>query len=215
MRGILEMVVDDPEVKKTRFLRLRRLVNRLSSGEPHDLRWRKLVLDVRQHLEFYAIENDAAGVQVQTYSGSSGKSGGERQKLTMTILAAALRYQLSGDDVDFPRYSTIMVDEAFDKADPEFTKTAMQIFKKCGFQVIAATPMKGIMALDEFIGGAAYIYKTKNVSHARLLEYDSQKRELVIPKEVRAQVAAEEALAVAAKKHDAEGPEVVPPEAVQ
>lgn len=209
IRGILEMVVDDPEVKKIRFLQLRKLVNRLSSGEPHDVRWRKLVLDVRQHLEFYAIENDAAGVQVQTYSGSSGKSGGERQKLTMTILAAALRYQLSGDDGDFPRYSTIMVDEAFDKADPEFTKTAMQIFKKCGFQVIAATPMKGIMALDEFIGGASYIYKIKNVSHARLLEYDEQKRELVIPKEVRAQVAAEEALAVAAKKHDAEGPEAV------
>lgn len=210
MRGILEMVVDDAEVKKARFLNLRKLVNRLSSGEPHDVRWRKLVLDVRQHLEFYAIESDAAGVQVQTYSGSSGKSGGERQKLTMTILAAALRYQLSGDDGDFPRYSTIMVDEAFDKADPEFTKTAMQIFKKCGFQVIAATPMKGIMALDEFIGGAAYIYKIKNVSHARLLEYDVQKRELVIPKEVRAQVAAEDALAAATKKHETEGPEATP-----
>ncbi len=207
MRGILEMVVDDADVKKARFLNLRKLVTRLSSGEPHDVRWRKLVLDVRQHLEFYAIESDAAGMQVQTYSGSSGKSGGERQKLTMTILAAALRYQLSGDDGDFPRYSTIMVDEAFDKADPEFTKTAMQIFKKCGFQVIAATPMKGIMALDEFIGGAAYIYKIKNVSHARLLEYDMQKRELLIPKEVRAQVAAEDALAAATKKHDAEGPE--------
>jgi uncharacterized protein YPO0396 len=215
MRGILEMVVDDPEVKKARFIKLRQLVSRLSSGEPHDQRWRKLVLDVRQHLEFYAIESDAAGVQVQTYSGSSGKSGGERQKLTMTILAAALRYQLSGDDGDFPRYSTIMVDEAFDKADPEFTKTAMQIFKRCGFQVIAATPMKGIMALDEFIGGAAYIYKIKNVSYARLLEYDVEKRELVIPKEVRAQVAAEEALSEAAKKQDVEGPAVAAPEAVK
>lgn len=212
IRGILEMAVDDAEVKKARFLHLRKLVNRLSSGEPHDMRWRKLVLDVRQHLEFYAIENDAAGVQVQTYSGSSGKSGGERQKLTMTVLAAALRYQLSGEDGDFPRYSTIMVDEAFDKADPEFTKTAMQIFKKCGFQVIAATPMKGIMALDEFIGGAAYIYKIKNVSHARLLEYDVQKRELLIPKEVRAQVAAEDALTAATKRHDTEGSEPMPKE---
>lgn len=205
MRGILEMVVDDAEVKKARFLNLRKLVNRLSSAEPHDIRWRKLVLDVRQHLEFYAIESDAAGDQVQTYSGSSGKSGGERQKLTMTVLAAALRYQLSGDDGDFPRYSTIMVDEAFDKADPEFTKTAMQIFKKCGFQVIAATPMKGIMAIDEFIGGAAYIYKINNVSHARLLEYDDSRRELVIPKEVRAQVAAEDALAAASKRHGTDG----------
>ncbi len=52
--------------------------------DPEDQRWRKLVLDVRQHVNFTAYEMDEAGNVLETYLSGSGKSGGQRQKLTTT-----------------------------------------------------------------------------------------------------------------------------------
>src|SRR3546814_20808370 len=64
------------------------------------------------------------------YRSGAGKSGGQRQKLAATCLAAALRYQLGGQDRALPSYSTVVLDEDFDKADAEFTAMAMNIFKR-------------------------------------------------------------------------------------
>jgi uncharacterized protein YPO0396 len=91
---------------------------------------------------------------VEVYRSGAGKSGGQRQKLAATCLAAALRYQLGGQDRALPSYSTVVLDEAFDKADAEFTAMAMNIFKTFGFQMIVATPLKSVMTLEPFIGGA-------------------------------------------------------------
>lgn len=76
---------------------LRGLVMRLSSQEPDAQRWRNLVLDLRLHADFIGREFEEQGVEVEVYRGGSGKSGGQRQKLATTCLAAALRYQLAGD----------------------------------------------------------------------------------------------------------------------
>ena len=43
---------EDRELAESRFLALRRLVERLSSQESENKRWRQAVLDVRQHMEF-------------------------------------------------------------------------------------------------------------------------------------------------------------------
>ena len=51
----------------------------------------------------------------------------------------------------------MVLDEAFDKADNEFTALAMNIFKNFGFQMIVATPLKSVMTLEPFIGGACFI----------------------------------------------------------
>ena len=91
------------------------------------------MLDVRQHIDFIARERDTAGVEVEVYRSGAGKSGGQRQKLAATCLAAALRYQLGGIDGAYPTYSTVVLDEAFDKADPKFTALAMNIFVTFGF----------------------------------------------------------------------------------
>ena len=49
-------------------------------------------------------------------------------------LAAALRYQLGGQDHSVPSYSTVVLDEAFDEADAKFTAAAMTIFKTFGLR---------------------------------------------------------------------------------
>ncbi|QFY89759.1 ATP-binding protein [Magnetovirga frankeli] len=173
---------DDSELAESRFLALRRLVERLSSQEPENKRWRQAVLDVRQHMEFIGRETDESGVEVEVYRSGSGKSGGQRQKLATTCLAAALRYQLGGNEHGVPLYAPVVLDEAFDKADNEFTALAMNIFKNFGFQMIVATPLKSVMTLEPFIGGACFIdISDRRISGVLMIEYDSQQQRLKLP----------------------------------
>ena len=176
----------DPSLAEQRFLALKALVLRLASQDPAEQRWRALVLDVRQHIDFIARERDAAGVEVEVYRSGAGKSGGQRQKLAATCLAAALRYQLGGIDGAYPVYSTVVLDEAFDKADPKFTALAMNIFVTFGFQMIVATPLRSVMALEPFIGGATYVsIKDRKVSQAGQIEYDEAQSRLRLSAEER------------------------------
>ncbi len=182
----------DRELAESRFLTLRRLVERLSSPEPENKRWRQAVLDVRQHMEFIGREIDESGVEVEVYRSGSGKSGGQRQKLATTCLAAALRYQLGGNEHGAPMYAAVVLDEAFDKADNEFTALAMNIFKNFGFQMIVATPLKSVMTLEPFIGGACYIdINDRRDSGVLLIEYDSEQQRLKLPAHARTEATVE------------------------
>ena len=185
-----------------RFALLNQLVKRLASQETADRHWRALVLDVRQHVEFMAREmDDETGAEIEAYRSGAGKSGGQRQKLTSTCLAAALRYQLGGRDRARPAFATVVLDEAFDKADAEFTRTAMNIFTTFGFQMVVATPLKSVMTLEPFIGGACYVHNTDRRSSSVLrIDYDREHRRLDLPQ----QLMAAKALTKASDNADAE-----------
>ena len=173
---------DDREEAEARFIVLRGLVEQLASQDPEKKRWRNLVLDVRQHVEFLGRESDREGNQVEVYQGGAGKSGGQRQKLATTCLAAALRYQLGGEDCGVPQYASVVLDEAFDKADNEFTAQAMAIFAKFGFQMIVATPLKSVMTLEPFIGGACFVdIAERRQSGVLMIEYDHDRQRLKLP----------------------------------
>jgi len=169
-----------------RFALLNQLVKRLASLETSDRHWRALVLDVRQHVEFMAREiDDESGAEIEAYRSGAGKSGGQRQKLTSTCLAAALRYQLGGRDRARPSFATVVLDEAFDKADAEFTRTAMNIFTTFGFQMIVATPLKSVMTLEPFIGGACYVHNTdRRTSSVLRIDYDREHKRLDLPQQL-------------------------------
>ncbi len=172
------------EVHERRFLVIRDLVNRLSSQEPPEKRWQESVLDVRQHVEFIGRELNLEDQEIEVYRSGAGKSGGQRQKLATTCLAAALRYQLGGSDHEVPVYAPVVLDEAFDKADNEFTTLAMNIFKNFGFQMIVATPLKSVMTLEPFIGGACFInISDRQRSSVLLIEYDDEQQRLDLPEQ--------------------------------
>lgn len=178
---------ENRELAETQFGILRQLVARLAADDPEHKRWREQVLDVRQHVEFIGVEKEVAtGRQVEVYRSGAGKSGGQRQKLATTCLAAALRYQLGGDDGHLPRYAPVVLDEAFDKADNEFTALAMNIFENFGFQMVVATPLKSVMTLEPFIGGACFVdISGRHDSGVLLIEYDSENKRLALPEKAR------------------------------
>jgi uncharacterized protein YPO0396 len=173
---------DDREQAENRFLILRGLVQRLASQEAGERHWRETVLDVRLHVEFIGREVDMEGREVEVYRSGAGKSGGQRQKLATTCLAAALRYQLGGADHGAPVYAPVVLDEAFDKADNEFTALAMKIFANFGFQMIVATPLKSVMTLEPFIGGACFVHiSERRYSSILMIEYDLDYQRLKLP----------------------------------
>lgn len=177
---------NDRDLAEERFKALAALVKRLASQETVDKNWRNVVLDVRQHVDFVARELDEDDLEVEVYRSGAGKSGGQRQKLAATCLAAALRYQLGGQDKALPSYSTVVLDEAFDKADAEFTAMAMNIFKTFGFQMIVATPLKSVMTLEPFIGGACFVHiKDRKKSAVIPIEYDNESHRLKLTQDVR------------------------------
>jgi uncharacterized protein YPO0396 len=166
--------------REVQFEALNKIVKRLHGDKPEDERWRTLALDVRQHVEFLAKEYDEAGEIKDIYQSGAGKSGGQRQKLAATCLAAALRYQLAGTDRPLPQFCTVLMDEAFDKADSDFTAMTLNIFNTFGFQMLMATPMKAVRTLEPFVGGAhVFSNKARNSSGAVSIEYDMTSRRLV------------------------------------
>lgn len=178
---------DDRSHAEAQFDGLRKLVTRLGSTDPEHKRWRDQVLDVRLHVEFIGEEIDAqSGRQLEVYRSGAGKSGGQRQKLATTCLAAALRYQLGDEDGGVPQYAAVVLDEAFDKADNEFTAMAMRIFENFGFQMIVATPLKSVMTLEPFIGGACFVAMNgRHDSSVLMIEYDAGGQRLNLPRDAR------------------------------
>lgn len=162
----------DPRTAEEQFAVLSRVVDRLGSEDPADRRWRAHVLDTRLHVTFVGQELDAQGTVVNVHDSSSGLSGGQRQKLVVFCMAAALRYQLTEDDEDVPRYGTVVLDEAFDKADHRFTRMAMDVFRQFGFHMVLATPLKLLQVLERYIGGVVYVscedHQRSHLSHVPL-----------------------------------------------
>ncbi|STC90442.1 DNA repair ATPase [Corynebacterium striatum] len=137
-----EFSSDDTEAALARYHALDKILSRLGSSQPEDLRWRNVVLDTRRHVSFIGRELYPDGTTANTYQDSASLSGGQAQKLVFFCLAAALRFRLAEPDQDVPTYGSIILDEAFDRADPTFTRTAMSVFTSFGFHMILATPFQ-------------------------------------------------------------------------
>lgn len=163
---------EDRAEAEARFAVLARLMTQLGSSETAHRSWRQQVLDVRNHVRFTAIEVDAEHQVLDVYDSGAGRSGGQKQKLVVFCLAAALRYQLAGES-KLPAYASIVMDEAFDKADSNFTRTAMDIFTEFGFHMILATPMKLLRTLEDYVGGVALVTcEDSKASHIAQVPFD-------------------------------------------
>lgn len=161
LKGIVDGSWDQNDLQaEQRFAALKRIMDRLESaenGDRADYAWRQRCLDTREHVTFQAQEVDRAGRVLSVHDSSAGLSGGQRQKLVIFCLAAALRYQLTADEQDVPTYGTIVLDEAFDKADSQYTRMAMDVFREFGFHMILATPQKLLQTIESYVGAVTSV----------------------------------------------------------
>lgn len=166
---------DDLDAAERRFATLAELMRRFASSDHVDRVWRTQCLDTRLHVTFRAEEIDAHGRAHATYDSGAAMSGGQQQKLVVFCLAAALRYQLADADEPHPRYGTIVLDEAFDKADTRYTRMALDIFREFGFHLVLATPQKLLQTIEPYVGAATSIENpTRRRSQVATIEWDRQ-----------------------------------------
>ncbi len=146
----------DEKEQEASFKRIRRIIKELSANEA----WRRKVTDVRNWLEFAAIERFRADDRErQYYVDSQSLSGGEKAKLAYTILASAIAYQFGIRNDNHRRRSLrfVVIDEAFSKVDPDNALYAMELFKQLNLQLMVVTPLDKINVAEPFIHTVHYV----------------------------------------------------------
>ncbi|MDQ8194009.1 SbcC/MukB-like Walker B domain-containing protein [Coraliomargarita sp. SDUM461004] len=140
----LENIVQEEntdEERSERFNRVRHLLDELSKDE----KWTQQVVDVRNWFNFRADEfYRETDESFQCYSGASGKSGGEKNRLASTILATAIAYQYGislNNDHQTETFRLVVVDEMFSKTDDEFSTYLLELFKQFSLQLIIVQPL--------------------------------------------------------------------------
>ena len=98
-------------------------------------------LDPRCRSSFHATVHHGDGPDERITS-TGGRSGGALQELTSFVYGAALMYLLGGgmDRRMRPSYTTLFLDEALIKADGRYTRRALAVLPRLGFQVVVSAP---------------------------------------------------------------------------
>ncbi|WP_239512400.1 ATP-binding protein [Bifidobacterium aerophilum] len=127
-------------------------------------------LDPRCRSSFYATVHHEDGPDERITS-TGGRSGGALQELTSFVYGAALIYLLGeGSVTGEPSYTTLFLDEALIKADGRYTKRALMVLPRLGFQVIVSAPESKTGEILEVSTKAYVTYKDPDTGHTALRE---------------------------------------------
>ncbi|HAH63584.1 MAG TPA: hypothetical protein DCL73_15980 [Treponema sp.] len=171
----------DEEKEEQLFLQIKRLIDTLQSSEND----RRFVLDIRNWFTFAAKEYFTGdGTQAHYYQDTSSLSGGQKAKLTYTILGSAIAYQfnIESDEPRAASFRFIMVDEAFSKSDANNSDYAMKLFDQLNLQVMVITPLDKINIVENYIS-SVHITENTGSNDSRLLhmtidDYRSRQRNM-------------------------------------
>lgn len=162
LRAATGDLVGDADAEQ-RFERVRSLISRFRGREgssDSDRAWTARVTDVRNWFTFAASERDReTGREHEHYTDSDGKSGGQKEKLAYTILAASLAYQFGLEwgvekSKDF-RFAVI--DEAFGRGSDQSTRYALELFTKLGLQLLIVTPLQKVHVIEPYVHSIGFV----------------------------------------------------------
>lgn len=164
---------DDDPYSEQRFLQVKAVIDRFKGREgtaEHDRAWTRRVTDVRQWFVFSASErwrDDDA--EHESYTDSSGKSGGQKEKLAYTILAASLAYQfkLDAGDERTKSFRFVVIDEAFGRGSDDSTRYALRLFTELGLQLLIVTPLQKIRVIEPHVSCVGFVDNLDG-NHSRL-----------------------------------------------
>ncbi len=116
--------------------------------------------DVRNWFMFSASERDlATDEEWEHYSDSDGKSGGQKEKLAYTILAASLAYQfgLEWGAAKSRDFRFAVIDEAFGRGSDVSTRYALDLFDKLGLQLLIVTPLQKVHVIEPYVRAIGFV----------------------------------------------------------
>ena len=154
---------DDLAAVERKFLQVRELIQRFR-GRPGftdiDRRWTNRVTDVRNWFTFGASERWTTDhTEHERYSDSGGKSGGQKEKLAYTVLAAGLAYQfgLELGETTSRSFRFVAIDEAFGRADTSATQFGLELFARLHLQLLVVTPLTRISIIEPFVRRVGFV----------------------------------------------------------
>lgn len=153
---------EDAQYSEQKFLQVQAIVERLKGREGTtelDKRWRKKVTDVRQWFHFSASERRKSDdTEYEHYTDSGGKSGGQKEKLAYTILAASLSYQygLEKGVARARRFHFVVIDEAFNRASDDSANFGLELFRTLDLQLLIVTPLQKIHIIEPYVSSVGF-----------------------------------------------------------
>ena len=166
LRSCTDGALDDDggqDYAERAFGQVRRIIERFRGREGHtevDRAWTQRVTDVRNWCVFSASERWVADdTEHEHYTDSGGKSGGQKEKLAYTILAASLAYQfdIQWGAATSSGFRFVVIDEAFGRGSDESTRYALRLFTRLGLQLLVVTPLQKIHVIEPYVSAVGLV----------------------------------------------------------
>ena len=175
----------DEQYAESKFLQVRQIIERFrgrDGSSEADRRWTRKVCDVRNWFVFSASERwREDGSEYEHYSDSGGKSGGQKEKLAYTVLAASLAYRfgLEWGATRSRSFRFVVIDEAFGRGSDESARYGLELFRKLNLQLLIVTPLQKIHIIEPYVASVGFVHNDQGrESMLRCLsieEYHQQK----------------------------------------
>jgi uncharacterized protein YPO0396 len=165
---------DSEQYSEMKFLQVKQVIERFRGRQGQteaDAAWARRVTDVRNWFVFSASERwREDDTEHENYTDSGGKSGGQKEKLAYTILAASLAYQfkLEWSVTRSKTFRFVVIDEAFGRGSDESTRFALELFGNLGLQLLIVTPLQKIHVIEPYIAAVGYADNTPQGDYSRL-----------------------------------------------
>ena len=184
---------EDEQYSEQKFLQVRAIIERFQGREgttDSDRRWTDRVTDVRNWFVFAASERwRSDNTEFEHYTDSGGKSGGQKEKLAYTILAASLSYRfgLEWGVRQSRSFRFVVIDEAFGRGSDESADYGLRLFDKLNLQLLIVTPLQKIHIIEPYVSAVGYVTNSSGAeSHLRNLtieEFRAEKLKVALMKQ--------------------------------
>lgn len=169
----------DEEYSEAKFLQVKRIIERFRGREGSaemDRRWTRKVTDVRNWFVFSASERwREDDREHEHYTDAGGKSGGQKEKLAYTVLAASLAYQfgLEWGVIRSRSFRFVVIDEAFGRGSDESARYGLELFQRMNLQLLIVTPLQKIHIIEPYVAGLGFVHsEERRQSKLRYLSID-------------------------------------------
>lgn len=153
----------DEQYSERKFLQVKTIIERFRGREglvEQDRRWTAKVTDVRNWFTFAASERwREDDREHEHYSDSGGKSGGQKEKLAYTVLAASLAYQfgLGWGEARSRSFRFVVIDEAFGRGSDDSARYGLELFRKLNLQLLIVTPLQKIHVIEPYVSNVGFV----------------------------------------------------------
>jgi len=178
---------EDEQYSEAKFIQVKNIIERFRGRDGStelDRRWTRKVTDVRNSFTFSASERwREDDREHEHYTDSGGKSGGQKEKLAYTVLAASLAYQfgLEWGETRSRSFRFVVIDEAFGRGSDESARFGLNLFKQLNLQLLIVTPLQKIHIIEPYIQSVGFVHneegRESKLRNLTIEEYQAEKRE--------------------------------------